>query len=296
MTASHIAVDWGTTRLRAHLVAADGAIIASAAREMGVQAVPAGGFSDALRACCGQWLAASPRIPLVLAGMVGSRNGWTEVPYVSAPCGMAQLAQGRTRLEMDGHVALIAPGVDTRWQDSGAYDVMRGEETQVFGLGLDDGIVCLPGTHSKWVRVQGGQIESFATFITGELYAAMAGSFIAKLAEGPQEAHPGAILGEASAMLPGGLSRALFQARTRVLAGDMGGAGVKPFLSALLVADEIAGARALFGINDPIHLVAGDPQLPVYAAALKTAGIGFCIHDPQAVFLAGLAKFMQMAE
>ena len=282
-----VAVDWGTTRLRAHLLAPDGGFLASAGADTGVQSVPPGGFPAALRACCGDWLAAHPGLPIIMAGMVGSRNGWVEAPYAPVPCGAEELARASLELEFDGHKLHLVPGVDIRWPD-GAYDVMRGEETQVLGLGLQDGIACLPGTHSKWIEVSDGRIARFATFITGELYAAMSSSFVARLAQTPEASEPAATLARQAAAMPGGLSRALFQARSRVLAGDMPGAGVLPFLSAVLVADEIAGASRLFGAPRQVHLVAGEPQAAIYRQALAQAGIAVALADPQAAFAAGL--------
>lgn len=294
MSAQFIAVDWGTTRLRAHLVAHGGEVLASAASDSGVQSVLPGGFPEALRHVCGAWLHAHPALPLLMAGMVGSRNGWVEAPYVPAPCGLADLARACLKLELDGHRIILAPGVDIRWTDTGAYDVMRGEEMQVLGLGLDRGLVCLPGTHCKWVLMEAGRIQAFATFITGELYAAMSNSFIARLASEPAEAEPAMLIAQASALLLGGLSRSLFQARTRVLGGDMGGAGVKPFLSALLVEDEMAGALTLFSGHAKVHLVATDPQGPIYAQALVRRGLDVEVIDPQAAFLHGLTRLLPL--
>ena len=287
--AAFIAVDWGTTRLRTHLIARDGSILASAAADTGVQSVPQGGFPDALRACCGAWMAAHPGMPIVMAGMAGSRNGWVEAPYVRTPCGVADLARAALALEIDGHPVRLVPGADIRWPD-GSYDVMRGEETQVLGLGPGSGLVCLPGTHSKWVEIAGGRIMRFATFVTGELYAAVTASFIARLAETPETLQPGAAMGAQAAGMAGGLSRALFQARTRVLAGDLPGAGVKPFLSALLIADEVASARKLFGGAGQVHLVAGEPQAGIYAAAIRAHKCEVAMRDPQEAFLAGLGR------
>lgn len=287
-----IAVDWGTTRLRAHLIGLDGALAASANSEKGVQNVPAGGCADALRECCGVWLTAHPDLPILMAGMVGSRNGWVEAPYAQAPCAAADLAGACVEFELDGHPVRLAPGVDIRWPD-GAYDVMRGEETQVLGLGLTAGLVCLPGTHSKWVEVQDGAVARFATFVTGELYAAMTASFIAKLAQTPEASEPGAAFGRAAARMPGGLPRALFQARARVLAGDLPGAGVKPFLSGLLVEAEIAGALSMFP-GSRVHLVAGEPQAGVYRDALAGHGVTVELIDPQTAFLAGLRRIFSL--
>ena len=293
MSASFIAVDWGTSRLRVHLMGSNGAVLASANSESGVQSVPAGGFPAALRACCGSWLAQYPGIPVLMAGMVGSRNGWVEVPYAATPCGIADLAGGCMTLDLDGHRVHLVPGVATRWpaaSNIANYDVMRGEETQALGLGLDHGLLCLPGTHSKWIELADGKIQRFATFITGELYAALSVSFIARLAQAPDKLNPAAEMGAATAELGGGLGRGLFQARSLVLGGYLPPAGVKPFLSALLIADEIEGARQLFPGHAHVHLVATEPQAPVYASLLAARKFKISQTDPQAAFLGGLAQ------
>ena len=182
----------------------------------------------------------------------------------------------------------IVPGVDCRDAD-GAYDVMRGEETQAMGAGVDDGLVCLPGTHSKWVEMRGGRIVRFASFITGELYAALSKSFVARLASEPEA--PGHVAdGLAAAALAGGLPRALFQARTRVLGGLMPAAGVRPFISGLLIGGEVAGGRALFGALPAVHLVAGEPLLAPYREALAAHGVAAHVVDPEAAFLSGLHR------
>ena len=283
-----VAVDWGTTRLRASLVDRSGTVLAEAQSADGVQSVAPGGFAAVLQGACGAWLAAHPSLPVLMAGMVGSRNGWVEAPYVTCPCGPDDLARALTRIEGPQDIT-VAPGVDVRWPD-GAYDVMRGEEVQAFGTGLADGIVCLPGTHSKWVVMEGGRIVRFASFITGELYAAMAGSFIGRLAEAPEDQAGGLAAGLRSAALKGGLGRLLFQARAQVLGGQLDGHAVRPFLSGLLVGQELAGASDLFGPLRTVHLVAGPPQREVYAAAFAERGIAVTIVDPAQASRAGLVR------
>ncbi len=292
--AEFIAVDWGTTRLRATLVGRDGAVLDRTEADRGVQSVAAGGFPDALEATCGSWLATSPDLPVLMAGMVGSRNGWVEAPYVTCPCGPEDLA-GRLVPIGGARAVSVVPGVDLRGPD-GAYDVMRGEEVQVVGSGVRDGLVCLPGTHSKWVAVEAGRIVRFATFITGELYSAVAASFVGRLAApaGPDDVPAGLGAGLRAAGAGGGLSRLLFQARTRVLGGTLEPDAVRPFLSALLVAEEVAGADALFGPLAAVHLVAAPPQLDVYRAVLATRGIQVTVADPAAASLAGLSRLMAL--
>lgn len=281
-----IAVDWGTTRLRASLVDASGAVVDRTEADQGVQSIAAGGFPAELERTCGSWMADQSRLPVVMAGMVGSRNGWIEAPYVRCPCGPADLA--RAVLPVPGvHDVRIVPGVDVRWPD-GAYDVMRGEEVQAIGSGVTDGLLCLPGTHSKWIAMSGGRIVRFATFITGELYAAMSTSFIGRLAAEPEMLEDGLEAGSVAATFAGGLSRLLFQARAQVLGGDLPGGGVRPFLSSLLVGQELIGAENLFGSFTAVHLVATTPQRQVYKAALERRGVAVTTLDPAVATLAGL--------
>lgn len=286
-----IAVDWGTTRLRASLVAPGGRVIERTQSDLGVQSVPLGGFPDALGAACAPWFAADPGRPVLMCGMVGSRNGWVEAPYLHCPTEVRDAARGLTAIEGLGREVLLVPGVDCGGPDGG-YDVMRGEETQAFGAGVEDGLVCLPGTHSKWVEMRAGRIERFATFITGELYAALSTSFVTRLAEAPDDDEAGAREAQRARVAGGGLTRALFQARTRVLAGEMPPGAVRPLVSHLLVEQEVDGAAALFGRLAAVRLVAADPQLPLYRAALQGRGATVSVVDPAAATLSGLIRIM----
>ena len=293
--AALVAVDWGTTRLRAYLIGADGEVLDRAtAPESGIQSIPSGGFPAARDATCGHWWRHGPDLPVLMAGMVGSRNGWAEAAYVAPPSGPDDLAAGLLRVADAARPVFIVPGVDCRGPD-GSYDVMRGEETQVVGLDLQNGVVCLPGTHSKWVEVVGGRIERFATFITGELYAALSQSFVGRLARDPDASEPGLAMAARLADLDGGLSRSLFQARTQVLGGAMPPEAVRPFLSGLLIETEIRDARDMFGEGAEVHLVAGSPQRDPYAEALARAGIAPKVYDPETTTVAGLVAIARTA-
>ncbi len=285
-----IAVDWGTTRMRASLVDPAGAVLDRTEAETGVQSIAPGGFPAALEAACGPWLDRHPDLPVLMAGMVGSRNGWVEAPYVACPCGPDDVVARLTRIEGRRNVVIV-PGVDCLWPD-GAYDVMRGEEVQAFGSGVTDGLLCLPGTHSKWIVMEEGRIARFASFITGELYAAMTASFVGRLAAAPEDVEAGRAAGTQAAAWPGGLSRLLFQARAQVLGARLSAEAVRPFMSGLLVGQEIAGASALFGASRAVHLIAAAPQLDVYRAALEAQEILVTTSDPAETSLAGMRRLL----
>jgi 2-dehydro-3-deoxygalactonokinase len=286
-----IAIDWGTTRARAFLIGADGVVIDRRSADQGIQSVPEGGFPAAFDAIAGEFRRSHPDAAIALAGMIGSRNGWVEAPYVACPAAPAAIASAAMPVTLaDGAQALILPGLSC---DEGAFDVMRGEETLIVGLGLEDGLVCLPGTHSKWAVIESGRIARFASFMTGEVYGLLRqNSILSRLAAEPagNEAADGARLGFAAAGLAGGLLNAAFAARTEVLAGRMAPGCVGPYLSALLVSQEIAGAMAIFGRPDRIQLVADGVMAQSYGAALAAASLAFEITSPEAAFITGISR------
>lgn len=290
--AAAIAVDWGTTRFRACLIDAAGAILDRRDAEAGIMAVEAGGFARTLQRHVGPWLAAAPTLPVVMAGMVGSRNGWAEAPYAPCPAAARDLAAGAiTVTREDGGQALIIPGVSGLFD--GAADVMRGEETLVAGLDLEDGLACLPGTHSKWVLLRGGRIERFSTFMTGELYATLcAHTILGKLATEPED-EAGFALGLAASGHPAGLLHAAFAARANVLLGVMPAGAVRPYLSGLLIGFEVAGALKLHGTLEPVHLVATAHQAALYEQALASAGVTATVVEPERALLRGMARIMK---
>jgi len=240
-----------------------------------VQNVPVGGFRAALEALLGaDWPVGSS---FLACGMVGSRQGWLEVPYLDCPADLAALAAALARV---GDTAIsIVPGLISH--DDGVPDVMRGEETQILGA-LEDGaarrVIILPGTHSKWALASASGIETFATFMTGELYGVLREhSILGRLAsEGADAAafERGVRFGVQSDI---GLSRALFSTRTLALTGALAPAGVADYLSGLLIGAEIAAGhrwleeRAAQAL--PITIV-GDAMLCTrYRRALALAGV-----------------------
>ena len=188
-----IGVDWGTTSFRAFRIARDGTIRDRRTAPRGIVNVPDNRFADTLREEIGPWLAAGEN-HVLLSGMIGSRQGWKEAPYLPCPAGAPEIAPALVAIEFDWAQVKLVPGLSAT-DEAGVAEVMRGEETQVFGV-LDamggSGLACLPGTHSKWVRVEGGRIIGFTTHMTGEAFGALRGHTILgrMMREGPADGAP----------------------------------------------------------------------------------------------------------
>src|SRR5579862_6312366 len=169
-----IAVNWGTTNFRAYKLDAHGRVEAEKTSGRGAVSVPAGGFQDALMAEVMEWIGTGDN-RILMCGMVGARRGWKEAPYVAVPASYEQVVHSVIKVEVDGLNAHIVPGL-IGVDSSGVPDVMRGEETEILGCASDPAKstqFCLPGTHTKWVRMEEGKIGSFATSMTGDLFRAI---------------------------------------------------------------------------------------------------------------------------
>ena len=278
-----IAIDWGTTRFRACLLGADGSIRDRIDTAAGILSVADGNFGGTLDRLIGTWLQKNGRLPVVASGMIGSRQGWREAPYVECPAGAAALAGKLIAVTSPaGHAAWLIPGV-MRTDRDGVPDVMRGEETQIVGC-LAEGdpprrLFVLPGTHSKWAVVEDGRITRFATFMTGELFALLRGhGILGRLMEGdahdPVTFRRGVDYGSKAGV---GLLKRLFSVRTLALFDRLPASGVAAYLSGLLIGHEIAEAIAWVGsphVATTRPTIVGSSTLaPRYAEALAQLGI-----------------------
>ena len=277
-----IALDWGTSNLRARRLGAGGQVLDERSAPVGVMAVPERRFEAALRALCGDWIGTAP---LMASGMIGSRQGWVEAPYLPCPATLGDAAAQLATVTLQGGGTLhIVPGLTCTGPD-GQADVMRGEETQLWGAGLQDGQVCvLPGTHSKWAWVgAGGGIERFQTWMTGELYAVLVQHSILGRLMQPGSAAPAAFADGARLGLAehAHLSHLVFAARTTGLMGTRSADELPDFLSGLLVGAEIASAR-LRGAPPAVTLLGEDALCERYAAALALADVAVQRAAPEA--------------
>ena len=273
-----IAIDWGTSSFRAYALAADGEVVERRDAAAGILQVEPGGFPAVLKAQIGDWMAERPGALVMMSGMIGSRQGWMEVPYCACPCDLAALAGGLRRLDWPDAEVWVAPGLIDE-SIAGLPDVMRGEETQVFGalseLPGDTATICLPGTHSKWVTLAQGRVESFATYMTGEVYDLLQAHSILGRLMTPAAVVPDA--GFAAGVKQGAsdqaLLRLLFSVRSRVLNGEMPESAARAYLSGLLIGREIAAAVSASRDRPQELVLLGAPALArLYETAAQQLG------------------------
>ena len=303
MNPALIALDWGTSSARAMLVAPSGEVLARRGAGKGVSQLAPGAFEDALFDLCADWIEAHD-VPILASGMVGSRQGWREAPYLAAPCGPDGCAAALTSVALTrapGRSIHLLPGVSITRAD-GTRDVMRGEEAQVWGCHQDAAVTyVLPGTHSKWVEVDArSQISAFRTYMTGELFSLLSTHSSLRWQAG---ASSGAV--QADAQFELGLRRALdysaslssliFQARAAALFGDVAAQSVPAFLSGLLIGAEVASALHEAKPSTGVKVI-GEPQLCLlYQAALRVCAVPAEVVDASDATARCLLKVAQAA-
>jgi 2-dehydro-3-deoxygalactonokinase len=290
--AAWIAVDWGTSHLRAWAMSERDEVLSEARSDRGMGRLAPHEFEPALLDLVDPWLGDLTEV--LACGMVGSRQGWTEAPYVAVPCKPLDIVPV-TAPTRDHRLRLrIVPGVK---QDTPA-DVMRGEETQIAGWlsrapGFD-GVLCLPGTHTKWVEISAGEIVSFRSFMTGELYASLSEHTVLRhsLGEGWNDAAFAEAVGETLSR-PETLAARLFSIRAEGLLRGPDPAAATARLSGLLIGAELAGARPWW-LGRDIAVIGSDRTTAVYGAALEQQGLAPRILDGSEMTRAGLAAFHRL--
>ncbi|HEY0661676.1 MAG TPA: 2-dehydro-3-deoxygalactonokinase [Lysobacter sp.] len=274
-----VGINWGSSNFRAYLIAPDGVVLDSLEAAAGVASLQRAGMIELAERVRQRW----PRIPRVYAaGMIGSNVGWTDAGYVDCPAGVDRLCDSLVPTRI-GELALqIVPGLACVRESDAAPDIMRGEETELFGLHasgrLDDApVVALPGTHTKWVRLEDGRVVEFMTAMSGEIHDRMTtAGLLASIVEGPGSDGPafreGVRSGAARAL---GLGALLFGARARVIRGALARADASSYVRGLLIGSEIADALSLFPqIRNVLTPLVGSPAVSaLYAAALDELGI-----------------------
>lgn len=276
-TPTLIGVDWGTSSFRAYLIDGSGTAIDRRADQNGILGVAGGRFFDVLAAATADWRRLHGPLPIIMSGMIGSRQGWREAAYAACPAGLADLAAGLLRFDAEslGEIAIV-PGLST--ERGGVPDVMRGEETQIVGAlataKAGESTFVLPGTHSKWVKLAGGRIISFSTYMTGEAFSALKdhtilGRLMQPSMTGNAEAFRAGVAAGAAEGRPGGLLNRIFAARTLPLFARLEGQRIADYLSGVLIGAEIADAAR----GGSITIIGADTLVDRYAAAAGMLGL-----------------------
>ncbi len=296
MVSSLIAVDWGSTNLRVKLVV-EGELLESRECGQGIKNVGEAAFEDILYSLCGDWKTQRPELPVVMSGMIGSREGWVEVPYCRTAIGIEALVGELVPVQTQAlGELLLVPGLRHDFTD-GTTDVMRGEETEVLGLlaGVRDEqvTVCGPGTHSKWVNCQAGEIVSFRTWFTGEAFEKLTqDSLISGSCEGlGRDIDEGAFVrGLEHSGRTGGLLHHLFLGRTDMLTKRVSAEHLPSLISGVLIGHEIREARK-FAIGQ-VHLIENNRSAELYGKAFDYFEIAY-LRSAQDVHLAGIMALMK---
>jgi len=297
VTPALMALDWGTSSLRAYLMDGNGRVLDRRGSAHGIQNLPVPGvpgFERAFAEIAGDWLNRYPGLPVVAGGMVGSAQGWAEAPYVPCPADTSTLASRAVTVESaSGARLLIAPGVIFDPPDANP-DVMRGEEIQIAGALADHhdlaarACVALPGTHSKWVQVSDGRIARFATYMTGELFAVLSRHSILGRLMPEQEGTDGTDVQARDAAFRDGVDAArnasaghlahqIFATRTLGLTRRLPAEALKDYLSGLLIGSELvsglAHMRDTLSPDTPLLLIGEESLCERYVRALDIQGI-----------------------
>ena len=277
-TIAALFADWGTTNRRAWAVDRDGKILDQRKDDQGLLGVKDRAFEVSFRSFIGDWLkSADAAAPIIMAGMVGSKLGWREAPYLETPAKFAELARNLIALpDLDGHPIRIAPGLSAR--EDGRPDVMRGEECQLYGLWLktEAARLCvLPGTHSKWAEIRDGGLAGFRTYMTGELFSQLSSSgTLAQLMRAGAPHDQAAFergLAVSEGASAGGLLNRLFSVRSLGLFAELPGEALASYLSGVLIGAELRDATA--GLSGTVAVIGSSRMTELYVSALAAIGI-----------------------
>ena len=283
-----IAVDWGTSNLRAWGLDAANRVIVHASSDAGMGGLAPSDFEPALLALVGDWLDAA-KMPVLACGMVGAAQGWMDAGYRAVPTGQ--------HMAID---AVFAPCNDPRLAvrilgglcQAKPADVMRGEETQIAGYlaGTDkfSGVICQPGTHSKWVQIMEGEVFHFATFMTGELYALLSKqSVLRHTIKDGDDAETFTVALDDALSRPERIAANLFNLRAEAVLNKLAPEVAGARLSGLLLGLELAGAKP-YWLGQNVVLIADGALGQLYSQALAAVGLEATIADPTDCVLKGL--------
>lgn len=285
-----LAADWGTSRLRIWAMGADGQVIGRQFGESGMSRISKDKFEVAFLKLAEPFLSKNVKLDVICCGMAGSRQGWLEASYVEVPChppGIERALQVKTE---DPRInVFIVPGV----KQNAPADVMRGEETQIRGFMAAhpnfDGVICLPGTHTKWVHVSAGEIVSFQTFMTGELFSLISSASVLRHTVEPDGWDEAAFLAavDKAFIRPSSAAAQLFTLRAEALLNDPYENVARSQLSGILIGIELAAARP-YWLGQNLAVLGADDVANAYRLALEAQGLAVVMAKSEEMTLEGL--------
>jgi 2-dehydro-3-deoxygalactonokinase len=296
-----ISADWGTSSFRAFLLGKNGAVLAKHTADMGIMKVPDRDFGGIFNRLLRDWLKTDPEIPVLMSGMIGSEQGWSLAPHIRLPAGIKNLSAALHPVQIsNGRTGYIVPGLTTVGS-TGVHDIIRGEETQIMG-GLDDkmpaeSVLCLPGTHSKWVALNNGVVTDFQTYLTGEaLDVLTTHSIIGRLMTEPLvESGEAFIQGLARSGETGGLLHHLFGVRSQGFCGKIDKQDLKSYLAGILIGHEINGMKEFHSHPETVTIVAGKKISEIYEKAFDFFSIRSLRVDGESAAIRGHLRIAEFA-
>ena len=275
-----IAIDWGTSSFRAWALSGNGTVIDEISSSTGILAVPNGDFDAVFEAAVGAWLDAKPGLPVIASGMITSRNGWCETPYLPLPVAAEDLARALTPFTTrKGRTVYFVTGT-ARNPETGLPDVIRGEETELVGHlasgGSGQGIFVMPGTHSKWMRAEGGALVDFETYMTGEIFAVLGKhSILGRLmkTDAPPSNDSFRRGVEVARDARSSITSTLFSARSLALFDRLAQADIADYLSGLLIGEEVRSGIATHSGVAAVTVVGRGDLADRFAIALELFGV-----------------------
>ena len=288
-TLSWIAVDWGTSNLRVWAMDAENRVLASKQSDKGMGALDPNVFEDALLELTDEWLPVDTVTPVVACGMVGAKTGWIEARYRAVPSTPISPEMTKAPCDDPRHAVSIIAGMS----QFNPADVMRGEETQIAGFIIENqsfgGSICMPGTHTKWVRLEDGAVQSFRTVMTGELFSLMAKQSTLRLTVGPDGWDNAAFVDavQMTADAPETLMGELFGLRSMALVGGMAPGVGRARLSGMLIGAELAATREYWD-ETTVRILGGAALSDLYAKAIAAVWGECDVLDGERLTLLGL--------
>lgn len=289
----YLIIDWGTSNFRIFLIGKNGDLLNKMETSMGLLQVESGNFATALENFLTSWLPNYQNLPIFMAGMVGSANGWFTVDYVETQTDMHKLSNNAFNFKLPwGAAATIIAGLLHRDNKTNTQDVMRGEEVQVFGLMNECNAtnlkVILPGTHSKHVNVKDGKITAFSTYMTGELFSIISQNSILGKNLPHQEFDPttfnlGVLAGQTTQ-----LTQALFQVRTQKLFNRISEVHIESYLSGILIGNELQNVT-----KQAVYLIGNPTLCHKYQLACNELHIPATYINGDTCFLSGMKMLIQ---